>query len=65
MSIVINTYPRCGKCKEEADMVPVEDSAPNGNVVYLKGWVCPNCGNNVILDKGRLTKQEIIKEQTR
>jgi hypothetical protein len=46
-------------------MLPVEDVNQNGNVSYLKGWVCNDCGNNILFKQGDLVKLNIKDNKER
>jgi len=62
--ITINNFPKCSKC-DKGIMLPVEDVNQNGNVSYLKGWVCNDCGNNILFKQGDLVKLNIKDNKER
>lgn len=65
MGFTLNVIPTCGKCQE--DMLPLEDTHPQGNISYLKAWVCsnPECDNAIIFKNGIIIRPKIAKELER
>lgn len=52
MAVNIYSFPKCPDAGCEGEMVPFEDVSPNGQTAFLKGWACPSCRTNLILQSG-------------
>ena len=53
MELVLRELPQCPKC--EVGLLPFEDVSDRGTA-YLKGWLCPDCGQNVVFKSGSFIK---------
>jgi len=58
ISINLTELPVCPKCERDNTiakhrLLPLPDQSREGNV-YLKHWVCPNCGFNIGLKSGEI-----------
>jgi len=58
-------FPKCLKCNEEGELIPLSDYGQEGASVLFKAWVCtnPNCGFSLRVDKGEVTYGRRIEQK--
>ncbi len=56
-------YPACLKCKIGV-LIPLSDYGRDGASIMYKAWVCtnPECGFNIRIDNGELSRGREVKE---
>ncbi len=56
-------YPACQKCNTGV-LVPLSDYGREGSSIMYKAWVCtnPECGFNIRIDNGEISRGREIKE---
>ena len=56
-------YPQCLKCAKGV-LVPLSDYGRDGSEIRFKAWVCsnPDCGFNIRIDNGEVSKGKLIKQ---
>ncbi len=56
-------YPACLKCKIGV-LIPLSDYGRDGASIMYKAWVCtnPDCGFNIRIDNGELSRGREVKE---
>jgi len=56
-------YPVCLKCKIGV-LIPLSDYGRDGASIMYKAWVCsnPDCGFNIRIDNGELSRGREVKE---
>jgi len=61
-----NVFPNCLKCKV-GQLIPVSDYGREGAPIMYKAWVCsnPECGFNLRIDNGEVSRGREIKESTK
>jgi hypothetical protein len=59
-------YPECLKCKVGL-LIPLSDYGREGSSIMYKAWVCtnPECGFNIRIDNGEISRGKEIKESTK
>ncbi len=59
-------HPQCLKCNVGV-MVPLSDYGRDGAPIRYKAWVCtnPECGFNLRIDNGEISRGKQIKESTK
>lgn len=59
----INQLPACRKCNE-GELLPIQDvfRTESGIVPYYKGWICSNCGYNIVFKAGDIIHLKIKSE---
>lgn len=58
-----NAFPGCLKCKVGI-LIPLSDYGREGAPITYKAWVCtnPDCGFNIRIDNGEISRGREIKE---
>ena len=58
-----NDFPKCQKCNDGV-LIPLSDYGRDGASIQYKAWVCtnPNCGFNLRIDNGEISKGKEIKD---
>ena len=61
-----NPYPECLKCKIGV-LIPLSDYGREGSSIRYKAWVCsnPECGFNLRIDNGEISRGDEIKKTTK
>ncbi|MBN1996536.1 hypothetical protein JW935_03215 [candidate division KSB1 bacterium] len=56
-------YPECQRCNTGV-LVPLSDYGREGSSIMYKAWVCtnPECGFNIRIDNGEISRGREIKE---
>jgi len=56
-------FPDCLKCKV-GRLIPLSDYGRDGAPIMYKAWVCsnPDCGFNIRIDNGEISRGKEIKE---
>ncbi|MBD3374927.1 hypothetical protein GF406_07840 [candidate division KSB1 bacterium] len=59
-------YPACLKCQQGV-LIPLSDYGREGASIMYKAWVCtnPDCGFNIRIDNGEISRGRDIKESTK
>ncbi len=59
-------FPNCLKCKV-GQLIPLSDYGREGAPIMYKAWVCsnPECGYNLRIDNGEVSRGREIKESTK
>jgi len=59
-------YPDCLKCKVGV-LIPLSDYGREGSSIMYKAWVCtnPDCGFNIRIDNGEISRGREIKESSK
>ena len=59
-------HPQCLKCKVGV-LVPLSDYGREGAPIRYKAWVCtnPECGFNLRIDNGEISRGREIRESTK
>jgi hypothetical protein len=59
-------YPACLKCQQGV-LIPLSDYGREGASIMYKAWVCtnPDCGFNIRIDNGEISRGREIKESTK
>jgi hypothetical protein len=57
-----NAYPICLKCKTGV-LIPLSDYGREGSSIRYKAWACtnPECGFNIRIDNGEISRSNEIK----
>ncbi|MDZ7314974.1 MAG: hypothetical protein ONA69_01295 [candidate division KSB1 bacterium] len=60
------SFPQCLKCKQGV-LVPLSDYGRDGSSIRFKAWVCtnPECGYNLRIDNGEISRGFEIKQAVR
>ncbi len=55
-------FPQCLKCAKGI-LLPLSDYGRDGSEIRYKAWVCsiPDCGYNIRIDNGEVSKGKVIK----
>jgi hypothetical protein len=57
----------CSQCLDgktvQGWMLPLFDYIQDTTTVYIKGYICSNCGHNLIYKAGELMTKEVLKEK--
>ena len=61
-----NPYPECLRCKIGV-LIPLSDYGREGSSIRYKAWVCsnPECGFNLRIDNGEISRGDEIKKTTK
>ncbi len=61
-----NVFPNCLKCKV-GQLIPLSDYGRDGAPIMYKAWVCsnPECGYNLRIDNGEVSRGREIRESTK
>ncbi len=61
-----NVFPNCLKCKV-GQLIPLSDYGRDGAPIMYKAWVCsnPECGYNLRIDNGEVSRGKEIRESTK
>lgn len=61
-----NVFPGCLKCKV-GQLIPLSDYGREGAPIMYKAWVCsnPECGYNLRIDNGEVSRGREIKESSK
>lgn len=61
-----NAFPGCLKCKV-GQLIPLSDYGREGAPIMYKAWVCsnPECGYNLRIDNGEVSRGKEIKESSK
>jgi hypothetical protein len=61
-----NSFPTCLKCKV-GQLIPLSDYGREGAPIMYKAWVCsnPECGYNLRIDNGEVSRGKEIRESTK
>ncbi len=59
-------FPGCLKCKV-GQLLPLSDYGRDGAPIMYKAWVCsnPECGFNIRIDNGEISRGKEIKESVK
>ncbi|MBN1480476.1 hypothetical protein EH223_20680 [candidate division KSB1 bacterium] len=59
-------YPTCLKCNTGV-LIPLSDYGREGSSIRYKAWVCtnPDCGFNIRIDNGEISRGNEIKMTTK
>ena len=57
-TVVIKEFPKCPQC-DGGVILPVFDCYKEQGVVYIRGWVCFKCGENILFTSGNLERREV------
>ena len=59
-------FPNCLKCKV-GQLIPLSDYGREGAPIMYKAWVCsnPDCGYNLRIDNGEVSRGREIRESTK
>lgn len=58
-----HSFPKCQKCNEGL-LIPLSDYGREGAPIKYKAWACtnPDCGFNLRIDNGEISKGKEIKD---
>jgi hypothetical protein len=61
-----NSFPICLKCKV-GQLIPLSDYGREGAPIMYKAWVCsnPECGYNLRIDNGEVSRGREIRESSK
>ena len=61
-----NSFPICLKCKV-GQLIPLSDYGREGAPIMNKAWVCsnPECGYNLRIDNGEVSRGREIRESSK
>jgi hypothetical protein len=65
LNINLSKLPSCGKDNCNGEMLPLQTTTnpkTGTNTVIIYGWICAKCGNNFMLNVGKIITQSVFQD---